>query len=643
MTDQSFLEDLRSSFLAESKDASTDFEELIIQLEDEPDNKSLKEAIFRMAHNLKGASSAVGLVKLTEFVHVLEDLLVKLRDGIVEVDKDLINILLQSNDALNQSVEALHEDFNNEIEQKDVLKSIKSFTGGKEKTTVVSQQAPKSAIDKGFALFDEPDEESEEDHPPGAFAQEISEEELRAHKEEVAKEVMSKLSTPGEAAVTKVNGPSGSQQKDAKPPLNSVQKQGAAPGDAKNKRAADIRISLQKVDQLLNFSGQQVVLQGALNHVREMLPPEFENMNRTIEQLNVITRNLQNSIMSLRMVPVRTLFNKMKRVCRDTAHVVHKEVRLEIVGEDNELDYSVIESIESPLTHIIRNAVDHGVEIPDERRLAGKNATGVVLLKARQQGGILLIEVQDDGAGMDPARIQSKAEEKGIIPPGLDLNESQIFDLIFHNGFSTKEKVTAISGRGVGMDVVRFNLKRLSGSIEISSKKGKGTSFTIYVPTVVGIIDALIIRVADRRYSISIDQVHEILNPDAVQLSQLSEGDLAVSIRERTLPLFYLDWLLGLREAEEIPALKRFRQGSKASLESNKVILVMSDNQNREFAVQVDDIVSRSRLVSKSLSREISQLPGHNGITILGDGTPVPILDVAKLITHLTREIPSAA
>jgi two-component system chemotaxis sensor kinase CheA len=375
-----------------------------------------------------------------------------------------------------------------------------------------------------------------------------------------------------------------------------------------------IRVNITKVEKLLNFVGELVILQTVLREQSQSTNPML--LRKTVHQIGKVTKEVQDISMSLRMVPLKQTFQKMQRIVRDTANVLGKQANLMLIGEETELDKTVLEKISDPLVHMIRNAVDHGLESSADRIAAGKDEAGMITLSAFHQGGKLVIEVNDDGAGIDPEKLRLKAIEKGILRAEDKLTEQELIHLIFHPGFSTKAAVTEVSGRGVGMDVVKTNIELLQGEVIVNSVKGKGTVFRVYLPLTLAIIDGMVVLSEENRFVVPLSQVHESVRPAAEDVRFATGLGETLLLRGETLPVHRLSGVFGtkrdLKPAHESIALV-VRTGGKP------------------FAVLVDDILGQQQIVIKKLGSEIQNLRGISGSAILGDGKPALILELTDL------------
>lgn len=380
---------------------------------------------------------------------------------------------------------------------------------------------------------------------------------------------------------------------------------------------ASIRVGVDKVDALINLVGELVITQAMLQQASSVLDPAaFERLHAGLAQLERNTRSLQASVLAVRMLPVGTVFSRFPRLVRDLADKLGKKVRLVLDGEGTELDKGMIERITDPLTHLLRNALDHGLETPAERRAAGKPEEGRLRLSARHASGAIVLEIEDDGRGLNRERIVARALERGVIsqPPATD---SEIDQLIFEPGFSTAEAVTDVSGRGVGMDVVRKNVLALGGRIDLGTTPGQGTRITVRLPLTLAILDGMSIAVGDEVFIVPISSVLESLQPTPAQLPPLSGAQRLVKVRERYLPLMRLSERFGLPGGRDGPG-----------------IAVVVEADGRRLALMVDALVGQQQVVIKSLEQNYQTVPGIAGATILGDGRVALILDVAQLASE---------
>ncbi len=388
-----------------------------------------------------------------------------------------------------------------------------------------------------------------------------------------------------------------------------------APGGAAAETS--IRVSVEKVDQMINLVGELVITQSMLAEMASHLDPVIhENLVNGLAQLERNSRELQESVMSVRMMPINFVFSRFPRLVRDLAGKLDKKVQLKMVGEGTELDKGLIEKISDPMTHLVRNSLDHGIEMPDERIARGKDPQGTITLRAAHQGGNIVIQVSDDGAGLNRERILAKAKEKGI-PFNENINDADVWMMIFAPGFSTAAVVTDVSGRGVGMDVVKKNIEGIGGRVEIASKAGEGSTITIRLPLTLAILDGLSIAVGDQLYIIPLSFIIESLQPDAGDIKEISGQGQVLHVRGEYLPLIALHQLFGIQ-----PKFTKPEEG----------ILVLLEAEGKKVALFVDNLVGQHQVVIKSLETNYRKVAGVSGATIMGDGRVAMIMDVGALV-----------
>ena len=406
-------------------------------------------------------------------------------------------------------------------------------------------------------------------------------------------------------------------RQDEKPGRRASDRVAAATGGE-----SSIRVGVGKVDNLVNLVGELVITQAMLAEtVSNMDPVLHEQLVNGLAQLERNTRDLQESVMSVRMIPISLVFSRFQRVVRDGAVKLNKKVQLKIIGEGTELDKGLIEKISDPLTHLVRNSLDHGIELPDERIAKGKDPQGTITLRAAHQGGSIVIEVSDDGAGLNRERILAKAREKGM-PVSDSMSDADVWQIIFAPGFSTATVVTDVSGRGVGMDVVKKNIESISGRIEIASLFGQGTSMTIRLPLTLAILDGLSIAVGDQIYIVPLGFISESLQPDREDIKEISGQGEVVHVRGEYLPLIALHKLFNIQPNITNPA---------------EGILVLLEAEGKKVALFVDELVGQHQVVIKSLETNYRKVPGVSGATIMGDGRVAMIIDVGALFKLAQR------
>ena len=580
-----FEKELKQAFLDEATQLLTDAEKCFLILESNPEDASITDQLFRLAHNLKGSGKAVGFSELGDFTHKLESLLLKIKHKEIQIQKRTVDLLLKCNDHLQQWIALLKNDFDAKVDSAalttEIESQLSSETGKASRpsptvaeTPIVPSELPAPTYPPADAFVED----------PAIIAAPADEKVPQAIAEITAKNI------PTPAAAT-VRTPSNSHGGDE-----------------------SIRVSLARLDKLLNFVGEMVILQSVLKEQNFLEGQSL--VRKTVHQLGKVTKEVQDISMSLRMVPLKQTFQKMQRIVRDTSASLSKKVTLIIEGDETEVDKTVLESLGDPLVHLIRNAVDHGIESTDLRIAGGKSEEGLVLLKAYHQGDSLIIEVKDDGAGLNPEKLRNKAVEKGILRPDAKLTDAECYQLIFAPGFSTKQVVTDVSGRGVGMDVVRTNIEALQGDIQIETQAGSGTCFKVSLPLTLAIIDGMIVRSSKERYVVPLAHVHETVKPAEIDVHFTTGVGEIYCLRGESLPLYRLSQLLGSKSNE------------RPAWESTAIVV---RPQGQAFAVLLDEVVGQAQVVIKQLGQEHSKLKGFTGSAILGDGRPALILELPEL------------
>ena len=435
-------------------------------------------------------------------------------------------------------------------------------------------------------------------------------------------------STQGEQA----SAPSRQGKPAAAKPPESKASAGTAKSAKDNARSesggdATVRVDTQRLDDIMNMVGELVLVRNRMVHLGEHI--QNEALAKTVSNLDVVTADLQAAVMKTRMQPIKKVFGRFPRVVRDLARSLNKEVALEMIGEDTDLDKNLVEALADPLVHLVRNSVDHGVEMPDEREAAGKPRRGKVVLSAQQEGDHILLSIADDGAGMDPAKLRALAVSKGLmdVESAERLSDTEAFGLIFAPGFSTKKEISDVSGRGVGMDVVKTKIAQLNGTVEIDSKLGEGTRLNIKVPLTLAIMPTLMVMLEEQAFALPLANVQEIFHMDLTK-SHVVDGQECVTVRESAIPIFYLkDWLV-----KDAPRAER-------TIEA-QVVIVSVGTQLVGFVV--DQLLGQEEVVIKPLGKMLQGTPGMAGATITGDGTIALILDVPGLLKRYGQKAGNA-
>lgn len=590
--------ELKVGFLDEAQQLLVDAEQCFLEVESRPDDDEIINKLFRLAHNLKGSAKAVGFMQMGAFTHSLESLLLKIKNRERKIDSFIVSLLLECKDTIQLMIDALKEDLGAEVECASLQQRLEDETAG------VRPEASEAPLKTLPAIEVTPEEIALLAEPPP----EVPDASVFANLEESMKTESDAWSESAQSPAMREVLPKSA------PTLQSTQ-------NASVSASADesIRVSLGRLDKLIDYVGEMVILQSVL--AEQAHSGNVQLLRKTVHQLGKVTKEIQDISMSLRMVPLKPTFQKMQRIVRDTSHALGKKVHLSVVGEETELEKTVLELIGDPLVHLVRNAVDHGIDSGEERRAAGKPEMGHIELKAYHQVDNIVIEVRDDGKGIDADRLRAKALERGILTAGQSIADQAAINLIFHPGFSTKQEVTDISGRGVGLDVVKTNIERLQGIVNVSTELGKGSVFRIQLPLTLAIIDATTVYFGEQRFVIPMSQIYESVQVTEEQIHKSVNAGEIFYLRGEDLPVFRLSRMLNLKDDEK----------------SENKLLLISKADTGSFAVLVNDISPMQQIVIKKLGRELAGLRGITGSAILGDGRPALILDLVSLIRHITN------
>ena len=649
-----------ATFFEESREGLEAMESGLLALEQGSRDGELVNSIFRAAHSIKGGSATFGFDNVAALTHVLETLLDELRSGVRAVSPPAIDAMLASVDVLRAllaeaehghpadaaAVAAIHAQ----------LAAVVASNGAVVEAAAATQAADAaegwqinfSPAPSLFMSGNDPlrilrelehlaplDVSCRIDRLPGFEQMDPLEAYLawdlgvlgpvpRADVEEAFAWVVDdcELDIRPRQSATAVHAV---PEQDSSPSGSSGTAPATKSGAAGDTAESSIRVSVDKVDGLINLVGELVITQAMLKQVSSLLDPvQCERLFAGLDLLERNTRDLQEAVIGVRMLPVDAVFRRFPRLVRDLSARLGKQVRLRMVGESTELDKGLIERIADPLVHLVRNCIDHGLEMPQARIDAGKEATGTITLAASHQGGHIVIEVSDDGRGFDRDRILAKAIEKGLPVPE-NPTDAQVWDLIFQAGFSTAEAVTDLSGRGVGMDVVRRNIQGMGGEVQLESGTGKGTRVVIRLPLTLAILDGMSVSVGGETLILPLSYVIEALQPQSADIRTLAGQSRVLSVRGEYLPLVSLTQQYNL-SAEE-PA------------ESPVVVVVESDGQ--KLALEVDELLGQQQVVVKNIEDNYRRIDGVSGATIMGDGRVALIVDVGGLLRRL--QLPLAA
>jgi len=600
------MKQFHSVFFEESQEHLDEMEHLLLDLDvTNPENEQLN-TIFRAAHSIKGGAGIFGFDALVSVTHVMEGLLDKIRQGKMTITAERVDLFLSSIDVL-----------------KGILTSYRNNTGIDwaganrltellESTTAEKPKSKKSKkVDEGFGFFTDPVVHSvqeaygffddvDKSQAYGFFDEPESNQEAYGFFDNIPAASTSKST----ATIEVTNTHSSSTPGPTNPSLNSASE------------SSSIRVDVAKVDQLINLVGEIVITQSMMNLIGKSIEGSLGEKYQSISaELERNTREIQEAVMSIRMLPVSFVFNRFPRVVRDLSQKMGKSIDLIIEGGETELDKGLTEKLVDPLTHLVRNSIDHGIESAEVRITQGKNPTGKVILRATQQGGSIVISITDDGGGLNRQKILEKAREKNI-PIADNPGDAEVWQLIFAAGFSTAEQVTDVSGRGVGMDVVKRNVQSLGGRIDIDSIEGQGATFTIRLPLTLAIVDGMCVSVGSQTFIIPLVSIIESMQPAEKDIKTLAGDDQLLLVRDQYWPI------LPLYKSMQIePDFTEVHKGIAVLIETNK----------HKFALFVDALVGQQQVVIKSLEQHYRRVQGVAGATIMGDGSVALILDVESL------------
>lgn len=639
------MKEIFESFVVETREILEKLDLELVELEKRTDDTNLLNQIFRSFHTVKGTAGFLGLVKMQTVTHRCEDILNKLRKGEVKLNSELMDGILQGFDTMKLLMDTIENNKNEDVETDDVINTldnlIKSIESGEFGTGGTTEQQPTSQPVETYVAEEKPsevvEEKIEEKVEEPQNVEEVHEETVDEEaEEEVEPEVEAKQETedkkeekPAEQSVVKVEAPKAAP---ATPKTEQPKQQTQQTAASSKQVDNSIRVDVERLDQLLNIVSELVLGRNRLAQVNTEMQAEHEgtklakDLFEAYRQIDLMTTELQLAVMKTRMIKIGKVFNKYPRVVRDLCRETKKDIQLLIYGEDTELDKTLIEEINDPLVHLIRNAVDHGIETPQERVAKGKNPQGTVILAAEHEGNNINITIQDDGKGMDPEVIKRKAIEKGLISKekANDLNKNEIFNLIFLPGFSTAEKITNISGRGVGMDVVKTNVTKLRGTIQIDSEIGKGTKIVIKLPLTLAIIQGLLVRVKTETVVIPLSSVIEVVRVAPEEIYTINQNEV-IRIRNSVLSLLKIEDIL-------------YDDLDVDDTEKKWQYVVIISAGDRKYGIRVDELIGQKEIVIKSLGSYLGNIEGLAGATIMGDGKVVMILDIGDLVNKITTK-----
>ena len=703
-------DELLQDFLIEAGEILEQLNEQLVELENNPDDSELLNAVFRGFHTIKGGAGFLAIEVMVAICHRTEDIFNMLRNDELKIDNHLMDTVLPVLDVLNAQFDALRSGEEPEGAEQSLLTALEGIISGDTGATQVVEETVSEDIsdDEFDAMLDEAannkakaetssdeitDEEfealldelhgkgeyseSEEDKPAsGSYEEskkndEITEDEFESllddlhgkgsflaqgtvskgsyeenkKNDEISEDefesLLDDIHGKGSFSATSTEQKPPEQKKEAAKPKAETEVKKETPVAAAKKMAPEkaakdtkakpekdakpavetsVRVDTSRLDEIMNMVGELVLVRNRISRLgAEGGDADGEEMTKAIANLDLVTADLQLSVMKTRMQPIKKVFGRFPRVVRDLARSLKKDIRLEMIGEDTDLDKNLVEALADPLVHLVRNSVDHGIEMPDVREQSGKSRQGTVTLSASQEGDHILLSITDDGAGMDAEVLRNIAITKGIhdADSASRLTDVECYNLIFAPGFSTKEEISDISGRGVGMDVVKTGITSLNGSIEINSELGKGTVISIKVPLTLAIMSTLMVRLKDQLFSLPLVNVNEIFHLD-LSKTNIMDGKRVVIVRGKTLPLYYLNnWLVNGESNAPLPT-------------EGHVVVVHIGTQKVGFIV--DELIGQEEVVIKPLGAMLHGISGLAGATITGDGGIALILDIPGLM-----------
>ena len=632
------MKEIMEDFLIEAFELIEQIDHDLVELEANPEDLELLNRIFRVAHTVKGSSSFLNFDVLTELTHHMEDVLNKARKGELKITPDIMDVVLESVDMMKGLLESIRDNGSDAaagIDIKNICASLTQISEG---------EAPSAASEAPAAApVPEPVKEPEPAAPAEEAAPEVSDAELsklsdseveaeierllkvrkaedqaRRASKGIAPKSPEEIAPAASAAPAPVPKPAPSRERDAD------KKVPAASSSSAVAQEQTIRVEVKRLDHLMNLIGELVLGKNRLLKIYDDVEERYEGekfleeLNQVVSSLSLVTTDIQLAVMKTRMLPIAKVFNKFPRMIRDLSRELGKQIDLEISGEETELDKSIVEEIGDPLVHIIRNSCDHGIEDPETRKAMGKPEKGLVQLKAYNEGNHIVVEIVDDGKGLDADMLKAKSIEKGIITEreADAMSEKEAFGLIFKPGFSTAAKVTNVSGRGVGMDVVKTNIEKLNGIIDIESEVGKGTVMKLKIPLTLAIIQSLLVGTQEEFYAIPLASVLETVRVPIDDIYTI-DGKNVLRLRDEVLSLVRLSDVFGVN--------KVFDGGDQTYV----VIIGVAE---AKLGIIVDTLVGQEEIVIKSMGDYLQNIPGIAGATIRGDGRVTLIIDVGAMM-----------
>lgn len=656
-------------FVEEAKEHLQNMNEALLELEKDTSNISLINEIFRVAHTLKGMSGTMGFINMSNLTHEMENVLHGVRSNVVTLNEDIIDIIFECFDMLDYSINLIATNGQEKDDDyKDLIHKLRSISDDSQMQENRDESSHKKLEDineyvlnileeaknkglisykidiilstscmlkaaRAFIIFNNLESIGEivysnpsvEDIEDEKFDSKFSVVFISEFNSEKIKEELSSISEIDDFSINRLDVDSlmtnlqtieentEKSNKFKKELLKRNEKDETT--NRTNMIGKTVRVDIDRLDNLMNLVSELIIIKTRMDELSQS--SNKENMAEAIEYLERITTSIHDAVMKVRMVPIERVFNRFPRMVRDLSKELEKEINLQMSGKDTEVDRTVIDEIGEPLIHIIRNSIDHGIETPEERIKRGKKKEGTIILKAYANGNSVIIEAEDDGKGLDGNEIKEKAIQKGVISKqeGELLSEEEAIALLFTPGFSTTEEVSDISGRGVGLDVVKSKIESISGSIEVDTQLYKGTKFTIRLPLTLAIIQALLIRLSNEIYAIPLSSITEIIKISKEEIKSIHDQEV-ILYRGKTIPIIELNRIVGVDDIEK----------------SDEYIAIIARKGEKQAALLVDGLIGQQEIVIKPLGKYLSNIKYLSGATILGDGNISLILDVNSLM-----------
>ncbi len=591
--------DMVEQYTREALDIIDGLEQNILEMEKTPGNTELVDNAFRALHTLKGNSGLLGYAELERLSHKTENLFDHMRNGAILPDMENIKMVLSIIDLIRATVVGISNGESGAVKGCDVLVGF-----------------IEDVINESLARAEE--DADDEEQPPVPEPVAAPEAEPPAVTVEPAREEIF-AAEPVKDEPTRIE-----QTVKTAPKQSETAARKEESSSDKMASRKDIRVDLDKVDKLVDLVGELSLAEMMVVQNPAVIGIEAEDFERATHHLDRVIAELQYVSMSLRMVPIAATFRKLIRLVHDLSYKSGKIVRLETLGEDTEVDKTVAEQIADPLVHIVRNAIDHGIEMPDDRKADGKTESGTLTIAAKHEGGEVWIEISDDGRGLNREKILKKAKNMGMVSgDGAELKDEEVFKLILEPGFSTAEKITEVSGRGVGMDVVKKNLEKINGHVDIATMPGKWSRFTLRIPLTLALMDGMLVQVGATRYIVPLLSIRECIRPLAKDITVTPDGQELVKVRDELIPVIRLHMLHNIRPEHT---------------ELIDLLLIVVEHRGRSFCMTVDGVLGQQQAVIKGLSDYVGDVRGVSGCTILGDGTVSLILDIGSLVEMISED-----